>query len=64
MNSLEKRDYIHSHLHQIEDEIVNELFDKMYSYIGKEREELSGELKSALNKGLESLEVRVHHIRK
>jgi hypothetical protein len=35
---------------------VDEMFDKMQSYISAENEELSAELKTALDKGLESLE--------
>ena len=56
MNIVEKRDFIHSHLHQIDDEIINEMFDKVYAYMDKEGEEMSAELKSALNKGIESLD--------
>ncbi|MCG8700469.1 MAG: hypothetical protein MI922_20610 [Bacteroidales bacterium] len=56
MNIIEKRDYIHNHLHQIDDKIVNELFDRVRSYMDKENEELSEELKAALNEGIASLE--------
>ncbi len=56
MNIVEKRDYIHSHLHQIDDKIINEMFDKVRSNMGDEKEELSEDLKSALDQGLESLE--------
>jgi hypothetical protein len=33
MKALEKRDYIHSHLHQIDEEFINDLYQKMYSII-------------------------------
>jgi predicted transcriptional regulator len=33
MNLIEKRDYIHSHLHQINEPAINELFDKLQSYL-------------------------------
>lgn len=33
MNLIEKRDYIHSHLHQIDEPAINELYNKMLSYI-------------------------------
>ena len=54
MNLLEKRDYIHSHLHQVDEEIINEVFERLYSLI--DEEEMSNELKKALNKGIESLD--------
>lgn len=56
MNIVEKRDFIHSHLHQTEDKFIDEMFKKMQSCISEEKEELSAELKTALNAGLESLE--------
>ena len=31
MNAIEKRDFIHSHLHQIEEPVINEMYDKMLS---------------------------------
>ncbi len=31
MKALEKRDYIHSHLHLIDEEFVNEMYQKMFS---------------------------------
>ena len=36
MNILEKRDFIHSHLHQLDEELVSELYHKMYSFIKEE----------------------------
>jgi len=33
MNLLEKREYIHRHLHQIDEDLVDEVFKKMYSLI-------------------------------
>ena len=33
MNLLEKREYIYSHLHQLDEELVDEMFDKMFSLI-------------------------------
>lgn len=33
MNVLKKRDYIHSHLHQIDESVVNEVFEKLYAII-------------------------------
>lgn len=33
MKALEKRDYIHSHLHQIDEKFINEMYQKMYSII-------------------------------
>ena len=31
MKTLEKRDYIHSHLHLIDEKVINQLYQKMYS---------------------------------
>lgn len=56
MNTLEKRDFIHSHLHQLDDSIINEVFNKIHSYIDDKNDDLSEELKAALDQGLESLE--------
>ncbi len=33
MNLVEKRDYIHNHLHQIKEPAINELYDKLQSYL-------------------------------
>ena len=33
MKSVEKRDYIHSHLHQIDETFVNEIYQKMLEMI-------------------------------
>ncbi len=33
MNVVEKRDFIHSHLHQIKEPFVNDIYDKMLSII-------------------------------
>ena len=33
MKVVEKRDYIHSHLHQIKESAINELYDKLQSYL-------------------------------
>ena len=33
MNVLEKREFIHSHLHQLDEKLLEELFSKMYSII-------------------------------
>lgn len=33
MNLVEKRDYIHSHLHRIKEPAVNELYEKLLSYL-------------------------------
>ena len=33
MNLLEKREYIHSHLHHIDESLVNEVFEKMFNII-------------------------------
>ena len=33
MEALEKRDYIHSHLHLINEKIIDEMYQKMYSKI-------------------------------
>lgn len=54
MNVLEKRDSIYSHLHEINDKIINETFDKIYTKI--ESNNLTDELKNALDKGIESLD--------
>jgi hypothetical protein len=58
MNIIEKRDYIHSHLHQVNDNILDELFEKVASYFKESPADidLSPELKDALTKGIESLE--------
>jgi len=31
MEALEKRDYIHSHLHQIDESFIDEMYEKMHS---------------------------------
>jgi hypothetical protein len=31
MNVIEKRDFIHSHLHRIKEPVINEMYDKMVS---------------------------------
>lgn len=36
MNSIEKRDFIHSHLHQLDEELISEFYQKMYSFIKDE----------------------------
>lgn len=57
MNIIEKRDYIHNHLHQLNERFVNEMFDKIrFSLENKNQIELSEELKTALEKGVKSLE--------
>ena len=33
MNLVEKRDYIHSHLHHLKEPVINELYDKLQSYL-------------------------------
>lgn len=33
MNIIEKRDFIHSHLHQLDEELISELYQKMHSFI-------------------------------
>ncbi|MFO7657788.1 MAG: hypothetical protein R6W78_12025, partial [Bacteroidales bacterium] len=33
MNLLEKREYIHSHLHHVDERLVNEVFEKMFTII-------------------------------
>jgi hypothetical protein len=33
MNNIEKRDFIHSILHQLDEELLSELYQKMYSFI-------------------------------
>lgn len=33
IKTLEKRDYIHSHLHKIDENFINEIYQKMYSTI-------------------------------
>ena len=35
MNALEKRDYIHSHLHQINENLIDEVFQKMQNSLQK-----------------------------
>lgn len=35
MNVLEKRDFIHSHLHQIKEPAINEMYDKMISFLNE-----------------------------
>jgi len=37
MNILEKRDFIHSHLHFANDELINELYKKIQSTIKKKK---------------------------
>ncbi|TAJ05749.1 hypothetical protein DMA11_23295 [Marinilabiliaceae bacterium JC017] len=33
MEAVEKREYIHSHLHQLDEECINEIYQKMHSII-------------------------------
>lgn len=33
MNVVEKRDYIHSHLHQIKEPAINELYEKIVAFL-------------------------------
>ena len=33
MNTIQKRDYIHSHLHQVDENVVNDMFEKVYAII-------------------------------
>jgi len=35
MNTLEKRDFIHSHLHQVDDILINEVYKKMQNSLQK-----------------------------
>ncbi len=35
MNVLEKKEYIYSHLHQIDEKFINDLFQQMYSILEK-----------------------------
>ncbi len=35
MNTIEKRDYIHSHLHKINEPAINELYSKMVSFLNE-----------------------------
>jgi hypothetical protein len=35
MNVIEKRDFIHSNLHQVKEPAVNELYDKMISLLNE-----------------------------
>ncbi len=36
MNIIEKRDFIHSHLHQLDEEHINKLYQKVYSFISED----------------------------
>jgi hypothetical protein len=36
MNIIEKRDYIHNHLYKADEQVVNELFEKLSSVINEE----------------------------
>ncbi len=33
MNTVEKRDFIHSHLHRVEEPMINDIYDKMLSFL-------------------------------
>ena len=35
MNTIEKRDYIHSHLHQIDEKAIDEMFEKLQFFINE-----------------------------
>jgi hypothetical protein len=41
MNTLEKRDYIHSHLHQIDEKAIDEMFEKL-RFLLNEKESVIG----------------------
>ncbi len=36
MNIIEKRDFIHSHLHQLNEEFISELYQKINSFVKEE----------------------------
>jgi ADP-heptose:LPS heptosyltransferase len=56
MNTIEKRDFIHSHLHQVDESTVDEFFKKMLSLLNKPGVELTDELKGALDQAIKSLD--------
>lgn len=33
MNTVEKRDFIHRHLHRVKDTVINDIYDKMVSFL-------------------------------
>jgi hypothetical protein len=35
MNVIEKRDFIHSHLHQVKEPAINEMYNKMLSFLNE-----------------------------
>ena len=53
MNTVEKRDFIHSRLHLLSDEAIDEVLGKMNQLLHEEP--MSDELKLALDEGMESL---------
>jgi len=56
MNTIEKRDFIHSHLHQVDDPLIDDFFTKMLSLLNKPGVKLTDELKSALDQAIHSLD--------
>lgn len=48
MNTIEKRDYIHSHLHKIKEPAIDELYSKLVSFLN---ESLISESEDDINDG-------------
>ena len=36
MGTIEKRDFIHSHLHEVNESLINDVYEKMISFLDKE----------------------------
>lgn len=49
MGTIEKRDFIHSHLHEVNERLIDEVYEKMVSFLDKEGY-LTKEQEEELNK--------------
>lgn len=64
MNVVEKRDFIHSHLHRVNESTINEMYNKMLSLLNEFLiEESEEDIKNENLIAHDSLKQEVHHWR-
>ncbi|MCK4923007.1 MAG: hypothetical protein KAS71_18290 [Bacteroidales bacterium] len=64
MNVVEKRDFIHSHLHQINEPVIDEMYNKMLSFLNEYLiEESEEDIKNGNTVTHEALKQEVHNWR-
>ncbi len=56
MDTIEKRDFIHRYLHKADEELLNEMYDKIFSLFKGHEIEMNDELKDALDSSIKSLD--------